>query len=163
VFAGWAPSVVGNPGGFFIMTRDLAFARLQAPILLLARVLLSYLFIVEGVGKIGAFGEVSDYMRQHGVDPRLLPLVIATELGGGLLILLGFAARPAAVALAGFCLLTALLFHGSGDAEQTIQFQKNLAIAGGFLTLVIQGPGAWSLEALWRRRAALGAHKSQTS
>jgi putative oxidoreductase len=142
------------------MNRDAVFARLQAPFLLLARAMLSFLFIVEGAGKIGAYAAVSDYMRQFGVDPRLLPLVIATELGGGLLTLVGFATRWASVALAGFGLLTALLFHGSSDAEQTTQMQKNIAIAGGFLALAAVGPGAWSIEALWRRRGAPEASRS---
>jgi uncharacterized membrane protein YphA (DoxX/SURF4 family) len=55
----------------------------------------------------------------------LLPLVIAAEYGGGLIVVTGFAARWAAIALAGFCLLTALFFHrDSGDAE-VINFQKS--------------------------------------
>jgi putative oxidoreductase len=76
--------------------------------------------------------------------------VIATELGGGLLVLVGLKTRWAALALFGFCLLTALFFHLGAD--QTIDFRKNLAMAGGFLTLAILCPGAWSLDG-WRGRA----------
>jgi len=66
------------------------------------------------------------------------------------LILFGLKTRLAAIALAGFALLTALLFHNNlADAEQAINFQKNLAIAGGFLFLAIFGPGSWSIDA-WR-------------
>jgi uncharacterized membrane protein YphA (DoxX/SURF4 family) len=53
--------------------------------------------------------------RPHGVDGRLLPLVILTELGGGLLVLFGLKTRWAAIALFGFCLLTALFFHSGAD------------------------------------------------
>ncbi len=144
-----------------MMTLDAAFVRLQAPTSLAARAMLSFIFIVEGVGKMSAYAEVSDYMRQFGVDPRLLPLVIAIELGGGVLTLVGLATRWAALGLAGFCLLTAWLFHGVGDANQTVQFQKDVAIAGGFLALAVLGPGDWSIEALWRRRATPDAVTSR--
>src|SRR3984957_14372453 len=110
----------------------------------------AYIFIVEGAGKIAGYSGVADYMQAHGVDGRLLPLVILTELGGGLLVLFGLKTRWAAIALFGFCLLTALLFPLGAD--QTIHLQKNIAMAGGFLTLAILGPGAWSLDA-WRPRA----------
>ena len=120
------------------------------PLGLLARAMLAYIFIVEGAGKIAGYSGVADYMQAHGVDGRLLPLVILTELGGGLLVLFGLKTRWAAIALFGFCLLTALLFHLGAD--QTIHLQKNIAMAGGFLTLAILGPGAWSLDA-WRARA----------
>ena len=89
-------------------------------------------------------------MQANGVDGRLLPLVILTELGGGLLVLFGLKTRWAAIALFGFCLLTALFFHLGAD--QTIHFRKNIAMAGGFLLLAIFGPGGWSLDA-WRGRA----------
>jgi len=83
-----------------------------------------------------------------GVPGALLPLVIATELGGGLLIVLGLWTRLAALALAGFSLLAALLFHSNlGDQMQMILFLKNFAIAGGFLFLFAHGAGAWSLDA----------------
>jgi len=130
---------------------DLNFlVRWAGPLLLLARAMLAYIFIVEGFGKIAGYAGVAGYMQAHGVDGRLLPLVILTELGGGLLILFGLKTRWAAIALAGFCLLTALFFHT--DADQAIQLQKNVAMAGGFLALALAGPGPWSLDA-WRARA----------
>jgi putative oxidoreductase len=48
-------------------------------------------------------------------------------------------------------LLTALFFHSGAD--QAIQPQKNVAMAGGFLALALLGPGSWSLDA-WRTRAS---------
>ena len=128
---------------------DLNFiSRWAGPLGLLARALLAYIFIVEGSGKIASYAGVVEYMQAHGVDGRLLPLVILTELGGGLLVLVGLKTRWAAIWLFGFCLLTALFFHSSSD--QTVELQKNVAMAGGFLTLAICGPGAWSLDALRR-------------
>lgn len=122
---------------------------LAGSLLLIARAMLAYVFIVEGAGKIADYAGVAAYMQANGVDGRLLPLVILTELGGGLCVVAGASTRSAAIALCGFCLLTALLFHRG--AEQTIEFQKNIAIGGGFLVLAVVGPGPWSIEA-WRSR-----------
>ena len=122
--------------------------KFQGPVLMLVRLLLAQIFVVEGWGKISAYGQVQQYMTAHGVSGALLPLVILTELGGGLCIALGFLTRLAALALAGFCVLTALFFHtGFSDVEQLINFQKNLAMAGGFLALVVFGAGALSVDA----------------
>ncbi len=124
---------------------DLRFLRRFAdPIVLLARAMLAYIFVIEGFGKIMNYADVGAYMREHGVAPALLPLVIATELGGGLLVLVGLKTRWAAIALGGFCLMTALFFHLAAD--QTIELQKNVAMAGGFLVLATFGPGAWSID-----------------
>jgi putative oxidoreductase len=126
--------------------------RFQAAIALLARLFLAYIFIIEGWGKIGEYAAISSYMEANGVSAALLPLVILTELGGGILVAAGFMTRYAAVALAGFCLLTAMLFHTNfSDFEQVINFNKNIAMAGGFLALVAFGPGVWSVDA-WRKR-----------
>jgi putative oxidoreductase len=135
---------------------SLAFLNhLSGSIALAGRLALAYVFIVEGRDKIADMAGTAAYMQSNGVDPRLLPLVIATELGGGLMVVAGLGARWAAIALAGFCGLTALLFHNNGaDADQVINFQKNVAIGGDFLLLAAFGPGAWSLEALlgkWRK------------
>jgi putative oxidoreductase len=126
--------------------------RFQAPIALLARLFLVYIFIMEGWGKITEYAATGSYMEANGVSAKLLPLVILTELGGGILIAAGFMTRYAALALAGFCLLTALLFHSDfSDLEQLINFNKNIAIAGGFLALIAFGPGAWSVDG-WLKR-----------
>ena len=139
------------PAGGRAFDADLHFlSRWSGPLGLLARVMLAYIFVVEGAGKIANYAGVAGYMQTNGVDGRLLPLVILTELGGGLLVLVGLKTRWAAIALFGFCLLTALFFHLGAD--QTIQMQKNIAMAGGFLTLAIYGPGAWSIDG-WRGRA----------
>jgi putative oxidoreductase len=131
---------------------DLNFlSRWAGPLGLLARAMLAYIFVVSGVTYIGQYAGVADYMQANGVDGRLLPLVILTELGGGLLVLIGLKTRWAAIALFGFCLLTALFFHMGAD--QAIHFDKNIAMAGGFLALALLGPGAWSLDG-WLGRAS---------
>ncbi len=142
----------GPPADGRTFDADLNFlVRWAGPLGLIARAMLAYIFIVEGIGKISGYAGVAEYMQAHGVDGRLLPLVILTELGGGLLILFGLKTRWAALWLCGFCLLTALFFHTGAD--QAIQLQKNVAMAGGFLTLALLGAGAWSLDA-WRALAA---------
>ena len=112
------------------------------------RILIASIFVLSGFTKIGGYAGTQGYMEAMGVPGALLPLVILTELGGGLLIVLGLWTRLAAFALAGFSLLSAALFHANfGDQVQMIMFLKNLAIAGGFLLLVAHGPGALSLDA----------------
>ena len=131
---------------------DLNFlSRWAGPLGLLARAMVAYIFVVEGVEKITGYAGVVEFMQASGVDGRLLPLVILTELGGGLLVLLGLKTRWAAILLCGYCLLTALLFHLAAD--QAIEFRKNIAMAGGYLALAVLGPGAWSLDG-WRWRAS---------
>ena len=126
--------------------------KFQAPLALLARLFLAYIFVVEGWEKLFRYEETAAYMDANGVPASLLPLVIMTELGGGILVALGFMTRYAAIALAGFCLLTALLFHTDFvNAEQLINFNKNIAIAGGFLALAAFGPGALSIDERRRR------------
>jgi putative oxidoreductase len=119
---------------------------------LAARVLVAYLFVMEGWGKIGSYADVQAYMTQFGVEPRLLPLVIALEFGGGLALALGAATRPAALALGVFSLLTALIFHEGADYSEALEFRKDFAIAGGLFALAALGAGAWSLDALVARR-----------
>jgi putative oxidoreductase len=115
---------------------------------LAGRILISVIFILAGASKIGGYAGTQAYMESQGVPGALLPLVIATELGGGILVVLGLFTRYAALALAGFSILSALLFHANfGDQTQQIMFMKNLAMAGGFLFLVAHGAGALSLDA----------------
>ena len=114
---------------------------------LLGRILISAIFIWAGYGKLTGYAGTVAYMGKMGVPGALAPLVILTELGGGLLVLIGYQTRIVAFLLAGFCLLSGLIFHLSiGDAPNMIQFWKNVAIAGGFLGLVAHGTGAWSID-----------------
>ena len=119
---------------------------------LLGRAGLSLIFIISGWGKIGGYAATQGYMESMGVPGALLPLVIALELGGGLAILAGFGTRWVSLALAGFSILSAAIFHADlADPMQAISFWKNIAIAGGFLLLAANGPGPLSLESRLRR------------
>ncbi len=113
---------------------------------LVGRLLIALIFITAGYAKIGGYAGTQGYMEAMGVAGALLPLVILAELGGGVLIVLGLFTRYAALALAGFSLLSGFLFHGSGDEMQQINLMKNVAISGGFLFLVTQGAGRISLD-----------------
>lgn len=121
---------------------------------LLGRIGLSLIFIISGWGKVAGYAATQGYMESMGVPGALLPAVIALELGGGLAILAGVATRWVALALAVFSVASALLFHADfADQMQAISFWKNVAIAGGFLTLAANGPGPLSIDARRRRSA----------
>lgn len=124
--------------------------------LAIGRLLLAAVFVVEGWSKLRGYDAAAAYMNRFGVPGALLPAVIALELGGGLMIAAGWRTRFAAAALAVFCVLTAVLFHGNlADRSQFLHFEKNLAIAGGLLVLVVAGAGRWSVEATSRAEATV--------
>lgn len=128
--------------------------RLQSLAAPTGRTLLALIFIVSGLGKLAAYTATQAYMQSAGVPGLLLPLVIAVELLGGLAVALGWKTRVAAFLLAGFSLLSALLFHANfADQMQSIMFMKNLALAGGFLSLVAMGPGSFALDNLKAQNA----------
>lgn len=111
------------------------------------RFLLSGLFLISGVGKLAAHEASEGYMEATGVPGALLPAVIAFEIATPLALIAGFKARIAAFLLAGFSILTAVLFHSNlADQIQQIMFFKNLAIAGGLLMIVANGAGAFSFD-----------------
>lgn len=117
---------------------------LSAPV---ARVLLAMIFIMSGLNKLGTYAATQGYMEAMGVPGAMLPLVIALEVLGGIAIVVGFKARIVAFALAGFSLLSAVLFHADfSDQMQMMMFMKNLTIAGGFLMITAQGAGAFALD-----------------
>ena len=114
---------------------------------LVGRVFISLIFIVTGIGKITGYSGTAAYMDSVGIPGMLLPLVILLEVGGGLAILLGFKTRLVAFLLAGFCVLSALIFHFDFDNQmQFLMFMKKIAIAGGFLFLVAFGPGKYAID-----------------
>ena len=111
------------------------------------RFLMAIIFVMAGIGKIADYAGTQGYMEIMVVPGALLPLVIITEIGGGLAIILGWQTRLVAFALAGFSVISGIIFHADfGDQTQMIMFLKNLAIAGGFLFLVANGAGAYALD-----------------
>jgi len=121
---------------------------------LAGRILLALIFIMAGFNKIGGFAGTAGYIASKGLPMSevLAILTIIVELGGGIMLLVGWNARWAAAILAGFCVLAAIIFHAPWAAEaaakqvQTIMFMKNLAIAGGMLQVVAFGSGPFSLK-----------------
>ncbi|MDF1804440.1 DoxX family protein [Thalassovita sp.] len=120
----------------------------------ISRVLLSIIFIVAGFNKITGYSGTAGYMDMMGVPSALLPLVIILELGGGILLLVGYQTRLVAFLLAGFSLLSGLVFHlipsfgmeGMAAQGETISFMKNLAIAGGLGFVFAYGAGGLSVD-----------------
>ncbi|NHT74471.1 DoxX family protein [Rhizobiaceae bacterium CRRU44] len=119
-------------------------------IVLVGRILLSIIFIVAGFGKITNLSGTAGYFAGAGLPVPMVTAVIVSlvELVGGIFILVGFFTRPTAYVLAAFCIATAFIAHFNfADMGQAINFQKNFAIAGGFLVLAAFGPGALSVDA----------------
>ena len=119
----------------------------------LGRLLLAAIFLHEAWAKLTAYDAAVGYMQAFGLPGWLLPFAIAVELVGGILVIAGLYTRVAALALALFCVATAVLFHNKfGNRNELLHFEKDLAIAGGFLVLAARGGGAWAIDALRGRR-----------
>ncbi len=118
----------------------------DATLALIARILMAYIFIVAGWGKVTAYQATVGYMESMGVPAAMLPFTILVELGGGLALLFGFQARFAAFGLGIFSIITAFIFHGADDQMQQINFMKNLAMSGGLFYLMLHGAGRLSLD-----------------
>ncbi|HYD98573.1 MAG TPA: DoxX family protein [Alphaproteobacteria bacterium] len=127
---------------------------------LIGRVLLSIMFIMSGLQKLGGAEGTIGYIASAGIP---LPQVayagtVALELGGGILLLIGLFTRPVAALFALFCIAAGLIFHFQPeDQMQMISLFKNVTIAGGMLFVVAFGPGSISVDA--RRGAGLGQPK----
>lgn len=119
-------------------------------ILLVARILLSFMFIMAGLQKFGGIEGTAGYITSVGLPAgtALAWLAAIFETFIGLAILVGFQTRAAAVLMALFCVFTAIFFHyDPADQMQMISFMKNLTIAGGLLALFVAGPGSISVDA----------------
>jgi putative oxidoreductase len=122
--------------------------------LLVGRLLLAYIFLLSGFAKIGKFAGTAAYMASKGlpVSEVLLIATIIIEVGGALMLVLGWKARWAALAIFLWLIPVTLIFHGYWAVEpehmrtQMIQFNKNLAIMGGMLYVMVTGSGRYSLD-----------------
>jgi putative oxidoreductase len=126
---------------------------------LIARVLLALMFLLAGLSKFAGLDGTAGYIASKGL-PMAQLLAFATaalEVGGALMLIVGWKARWAALALAAFTLLASVLFHNywtlPADKQMVDQlmFMKNLAVVGGLLAVFAFGPGTLSLD---QRRAA---------
>lgn len=115
--------------------------------MLLGRILISFMFVMAGLQKVGSIAGTQGYMESVGVPGILIYPTILLEVFGGLAVLLGYQTRIAALLLAAFCVLSGVLFHfDPSNQMQMTMLMKNFAIAGGFLFLVAKGPGGLSIE-----------------
>lgn len=118
------------------------------------RILIALIFVLSGLNKIGAIEGTQGYMEAMGVPGALIYPTILFEVGAGLAIVIGYQTRVVALALAGFCLVTAFIFHNDlADQTQFVMFMKNVAMAGGFLFLARDGAGEPSLDRLTQELA----------
>ena len=127
---------------------------MQDTLALIGRILIAYLFIPAGFGKLMGFAGTVGYITSAGLPlPEVAAAIaIIVELGLGIALLVGFQTRFAALVLAVFTVAAAVCFHkywAVPDAMkmmQTINFNKNIAIAGGLLGLAAFGAGRFSLD-----------------
>lgn len=121
----------------------------------IARVLLALMFVLAGIGKLGGLEGTAGYIASKGLPAPMLLAVAAgvVELVAGVLLIIGWQARWAALALAAFTVVASVIFHNywAMPAEQQmmqqLMFMKNLAVTGGLLLVFAFGAGALSLDA----------------
>ena len=114
---------------------------------LVARILISALFLLNGVFKISNYEGTVGWMEGFGIPGILIIPAIILEIVGPVLIILGYKAKIAAGLLSLFCIATAVIFHNDfSDQMQLTSFLKNIAIAGGFLFILVNGTRDFSIE-----------------
>ena len=114
---------------------------------LTGRVFISGVFLLSGFNKIVNYDGTVGWMESFGLPGFLLIPAIILEILAPILIIIGYQTRIAAGALSLFCLVTAIIFHTDfSDQMQFIAFMKNLALAGGFLFLVVNGAKGYCLD-----------------
>ena len=126
----------------------------QDVVALVGRILVAYLFIPAGFGKLMGFAGTVGYITSAGLPlPQVgAAIAILVELGLGIALLLGFKTRIVSIVMALFTIAAALFFHKYWSAPdamkmaQTINFNKNIAIAGGLLAFAAFGPGRLSID-----------------
>jgi putative oxidoreductase len=126
----------------------------QDTLALIGRVLIALLFVPAGFGKLTGFAGVVGYIGSVGLPlPQLgAAIAIAVELGVGLLFLVGYKTRLAAIVLALFTVAASIFFHNywSLPADKAfvnqLMFFKNIAVAGGLLAFVAFGAGRFSID-----------------
>lgn len=121
------------------------------------RILIAVLFLMSGIGKIAAPAATQGFIASVGLPAPLLAYLGSTlvEVGGSLLLILGYRVRPVAVGMAVFTMITAFVFHNNfADQNTMVHFLKNVAITGGLLQIAAFGAGSFSLDARRQRREA---------
>ena len=114
---------------------------------LIGRILISALFLLNGIFKISNYDGTIGWMESFGMPGILLIPAIILEIAGPVLIIIGYKTKLAAGLLSLFCIATAFIFHNDfGNQMQLTSFLKNIALAGGFLILFVNGAKGFSLD-----------------
>ena len=114
---------------------------------LIGRILLSALFLIEGIGKIFMQENVVMYMEDYGVPGVLFIPAVIVEILFPLFLIIGYKTRLTAVVMALFTFTVAIIFHTDfTEGTQMVFFLKDLAIAGGFMIIFAYGPNRISLD-----------------
>ena len=114
---------------------------------LVARIFISGIFLLSGFNKIGNYDGTVGWMESFGLPGFLLIPAIILEILAPVLVIIGYQTRIAAGVLSLFCIATAIIFHNNfSEQMQLIAFMKNIALAGGFLFLVVNGAKGYSLD-----------------
>lgn len=126
----------------------------HSAVVVVARVLLALMFVLAGFSKFGNLAGTAGYIASGGLPMAglLAPLVAAFEVLAGIMLIVGWQARWAALSLALFTLVATVAFHNfwamPADKAyvQQLMFLKNLAVAGGLLFVFSFGAGPLSLD-----------------
>jgi len=114
---------------------------------LVGRIFISLVFLLSGINKIGNYEGTIGWMESLGMPGIFLIPAIILEIGASILIMIGYKVKISAALLSLFCIATAIIFHTDfSNQMQFVSFMKNIALAGGFLFLVINETKEFSLE-----------------
>ena len=114
---------------------------------ILGRLLLSAIFLINGIGKIFNYEGTIQYMENFDVPGYLIIPAITVEILFPILLIIGYYTKFSAFVLSLFTLVLAVIFHTDFSNQiQLMSFLKNIAIAGGFLIIFVYGPGKYSID-----------------
>lgn len=120
----------------------------------IGRIMLALLFLISGLSKIGGFSKVAGYMASTGIPLAEVALVLSIliEVGGGLMLILGWRVRWAAALIFLWLIPVTLMFHNFWAADaaqyqnQFNHFMKNVTIMGAMIYVMAFGAGPLSLD-----------------
>jgi len=119
---------------------------------LIGRIFISLVFLLSGFNKIGNYEGTIGWMESFGMPGIFLIPAIILEVGAPILIIIGYKVKISAALLSLFCIATAVIFHNDfSNQMQFVSFMKNIALAGGFLFLVVNGAKDFSLDKKFRQ------------
>ncbi len=114
---------------------------------LFGRILISTLFLVNGLSKINNYENTIIWMESFNLPGFFLVPAIVLEIVAPIFVIIGYKTKVAAASISLFCLATAIIFHNDfSNQVQLTAFLKNIALSGGFIFLVVNGPKGFSLD-----------------